>query len=53
MHCNCEEFFVSQMVSLIVLMKNKDYHLKILLKRNRGLLNTKKSLYEISTVGVF
>ncbi len=32
-------FFVSQIVSLIALLKNKGYPLKILLKRNRGLLN--------------
>jgi hypothetical protein len=52
-HCSCEEFFVSQMVSLIVLMKNKDYPLKILLKRIRGLLNKHKFLYGTSTFGVF
>ncbi len=32
-------FFVSQIVSLIALLKNKGYPLKILLKRNKGLLN--------------
>jgi hypothetical protein len=52
-HCSCEEFFVSQMVSLIVLMKNKDYPLKILLKRIRGLLNKQKFLNGISTIGGF
>ncbi len=52
-HCSYEEFFVSQMVSLIVLMKNKDYPLKILLKRIRGLLDKKKILFGISTIGVF
>ncbi len=36
--CSYKEFFVSQMVSLIVLLKNKGCSLKILLKRTGGLL---------------
>jgi hypothetical protein len=40
--CSCKEFFVSQMVSLILLPKNKGHPLKILLKRTRGLLNKEK-----------
>ncbi len=44
--CNCKEFFVSQMVSIIVLLKNKGCPLKILLKRTRGLLNKEKFLLE-------
>jgi general stress protein CsbA len=42
--CSCKEFFVSQMISLIVLLVKpsvKCYPLKILLKRTRGLLNKK------------
>ncbi len=37
--CSCKEFLVSQMVSLIVLLKIQGHPLKILLKRTRGLLN--------------
>jgi hypothetical protein len=37
--CSCKEFWVSQMVSLIVLLKIQGHPLKILLKRTRGLLN--------------
>jgi hypothetical protein len=33
MLCSCEEFFVSQTVSRMVLLKNKGYALKILVKR--------------------
>jgi hypothetical protein len=44
--CSCKEFFVSQMISLIVLLKNKGYPLKILLKRTRGLLNKKNSFLD-------
>jgi len=51
--CSCKEFFVSQMVSLIVLLKNKGYPLKILLNRTRGLLNIEKFLFGISAFGVF
>ncbi len=38
----------SQMVSLIVILKNKGYPLKILLKRTTGLLNKPKFLFGIS-----
>jgi hypothetical protein len=51
--CSCKEFFVSQMVSLTVLLKNKGYPLKILLKRTRGLLNKEKILFGIAVFGVF
>ncbi len=44
--CSCKEFFVFQMVSLIVLLKNKGYPLKILLKRTRGLLSKETFLFE-------
>jgi hypothetical protein len=37
--CSCKNFFVFQMVSLVVLLKIKGYSLKILLKRTRGSLN--------------
>jgi hypothetical protein len=50
---SCKEFFVSQMVSLIVLLKNNGYPRKILLKRTRGLLNKEKFLFGISVFGVF
>jgi hypothetical protein len=40
--CSCKEFLVSQMVSLIVLLKIQGHPLKILLKRTRGLLNKEK-----------
>ncbi len=46
-------FFVSQMVNLIVLLKNKGYLLRILLKRTRGLFNREKFLFGISVFGVF
>jgi hypothetical protein len=46
-------FFVSQMIILIVLLKNKVYPLRILLKRTRGLLNREKFLFGISAFGVF
>jgi hypothetical protein len=39
------------MVSLIVLLKNKDYPLKILLKRTRGLLNKDNFNIRISAFG--
>jgi hypothetical protein len=51
--CSCKEFFVSQMVSLIVLLKNNGYPLKILLNRTRGLLDNEKFLIRISPFGVF
>jgi hypothetical protein len=35
----CERFFVSQMVDVIILLKNKGLPLEILLKRIRKLLN--------------
>jgi hypothetical protein len=38
--------FVCQMVSLIVLLKNKGYPVKILLKRTRGLLDKNNSFLE-------
>jgi hypothetical protein len=36
---SCERFFVSQMVDVIILLKNKGLPLEILLKRIRKLLN--------------
>jgi hypothetical protein len=51
--CSCKEFFVSQMVSLTVLLKNKGYPLKILLKRTRGLLNKEKFLSGFPAFGIF
>ncbi len=51
--CSCKEFFVSQMVSFFVLLKNKCYTLKIVLKRTRGLLNKEEFLFGISAFGVF
>ncbi len=45
--CSCKKFFVSQMVSVIVLLKNEAYPVKILLKRPRGLLNKGKFLFGI------
>ncbi len=48
-----KEFFVSQMVSLIVLLKNKGYPHTILLERTRGLLNKEKFLFGISAFGFF
>jgi hypothetical protein len=47
-HCSSPVFFVSQMVSLIILLKNKGYTLKILLKRTRALLNKVKFYFGIS-----
>jgi hypothetical protein len=40
-------------VSPMVLLKNKGYTLKILLKRSRGLLSKEKFLFGISAFGVF
>jgi hypothetical protein len=37
--CSCKALFVCQVVSLILLLKNGDYPLKILPKRTRGLFN--------------
>jgi hypothetical protein len=37
--CSCERFFVSQMVNVIILLKNQGLPLEILLKRIRRLLN--------------
>jgi hypothetical protein len=52
--CSCNKFFVSQMVSLIVLLKNEGYPVKILLKRTRELLNNEKFIFGISAAfGVF
>jgi hypothetical protein len=48
----CKKFFVSQMVSLIVLLKNEGYPVKILWKRTRGLLNKGKFLCGIPAFGV-
>jgi hypothetical protein len=53
MLCSCEEFFVSQSVSRMVLLKSKGYALKNLLKRTRGLLSKEKFLFGISAFGVF
>ncbi len=39
-----KSFFISPMVSLIVLLNNKGYPLKILLKWTRGLLNKEEFL---------
>jgi hypothetical protein len=49
----CKEFFVSQIVILIVLLKNKGYRQKILLERTRGLLNKEKFHFGISAFGFF
>ncbi len=46
-------FFISPMVSLIVLLNNKGCPLKILLKWTRGLLNKEEFLFGISAIGVF
>jgi hypothetical protein len=51
--CSCNKFFVSQMVSLIVLLKSKSYPLMMLLKRFRGLLNIEKIFFGISAFGAF
>jgi hypothetical protein len=48
-----EVFFVSQMVSLIVVLKNEVYPLKILSKRTRGLVNKGQFLFGILVFGVF
>ncbi len=48
-----KSFFISQMVSLIVLLNNKGCPLKILLKWTRGLLNKEEFLFRISAIGVF
>jgi hypothetical protein len=53
MLCSCEEFFVSQTVSHMVLLKIKGYALKILLKRTRVLLSKEKFFFGISAFGVF
>jgi hypothetical protein len=50
---SCKQFFVFQMVSLIVLLKVKVYPVKILLKRTRGLLNKENFLFGTSAFGVF
>jgi hypothetical protein len=51
--CSSEYFFISEMVSLIFLLKNKGYLLKTMLKRTRGLLSEEKFLFGISAFGVF
>jgi hypothetical protein len=51
--CSFKKLFVFQMVSLVVFLKVKGYHLKILLKRTRGLLIKEKFLFGISTFGIF
>ncbi len=51
--CSCKNFFVFQMVSLIVFLKAKGYPLKVLLKRTRGLLLKEKFLFGISAFGSF
>ncbi len=43
--CSSKDFFISQMVSLNVLLKNKQYPLKILSKRIRGLLDKENFLF--------
>jgi hypothetical protein len=40
--CSCKEFFVFQMVNLIVFLKAKGYPVKVLLKRTRGLVLNEK-----------
>jgi hypothetical protein len=47
------QFFVFQMVSLIVFLKAKGYPLKVLLKRTRGLVLKEKFLFGISAFGIF
>jgi hypothetical protein len=51
--CSCNKFFVFQMVSLIDLLKNNGYPLKILLKRTRKWITKEKFFFEISASGVF
>ncbi len=51
--CSCKNFFVFQMVSLIVFLKAKGYHFKVLLKRTRGLVLKEKFLFGISAFGIF
>jgi hypothetical protein len=51
--CNCKKFFVFQIVSVIVFLKVKDYLLKVLLKRTRGLVLKEKFLFGISAFGIF
>jgi hypothetical protein len=46
--CSCKEFFVSEMASLIVLLKNKGIILKILLKRTRGLLGKENPFWNFN-----
>jgi hypothetical protein len=43
--CSCNEFFVFQMVSFIVLLKKNGYPLKILLKRTRKWINKEKFFF--------
>jgi hypothetical protein len=50
---SCKKLFVFQMVSLVVFLKVKGYHSKILLKRTRGLLIKEKFLFRIFTFGIF
>jgi hypothetical protein len=47
---SCERFFVSQMVNVIILLKNKGL---LLLKRIRRLLDKQKLLFGILAFGVF
>jgi hypothetical protein len=51
--CSSKFFFISQMISLIALLKSKGYPLKIVLKRSRGLLDKEEFLVGISVFGVF
>ncbi len=51
--CSSKFFFISQMISLIALLKSKGYPLKIVLKRSRGLLDIEEFLVGISVFGVF
>jgi hypothetical protein len=51
--CSCKKLFVVQMVSLIVVLKARDYPLKVLLKRTRGFFLKEKFLFGISTFGIF
>jgi len=41
------------MVNLIVFLKAKDYHFKVLLKRTRGLVLNEKFLFRIFAFGIF
>ncbi len=51
--CGSEVFFVSQMIGLIVRLKNKGYSPKILFKRITWLLTIEKFLFGISVFIVF